>query len=472
MTQNYSDFLAEKSRAMDGSGFDPVDLASFLFPFQRDLVTWAVRRGRAALFADCGLGKTPMQLEWARQVANHTTSRVLVLAPHAVGPQTVGEGKKFDIQCDLSRDGRLGKHPITVTNYERLHYFNPSDFGGVVCDESSILKHFGGATQQAVTTFMHRIPYRLLCTATAAPNDYVELGTSSEALGELGQVDMLSRFFKQDPQIHKLNERKQRTEGKLDRRLVVAGTGSSWRLKGHAIEPFWRWVASWARACRSPQDVGYSDDRFTLPPLDVRHHSVEAATIEPGMLFALPATNFREERAERRRSITERCQQSADLVNVHKEPAVVWCHLNDEGDLLEKLIPDATQVKGAMTDEAKERAYAAFESGERRVLVVKPKIGAWGLNWQHCAHVVTFVSHSYEQYYQSVRRCWRFGQERPVVVDVVASKGEERVRDSIERKATAASEMFDNLVEYMNTAQDRAKATTPPRQTLEVPAWM
>jgi hypothetical protein len=458
----YEAFLAGKLQSASDGGFSPDWMPNFLFPFQGSLVEWSLRKGRAAVFADCGLGKTPMQLVWAENVVRQTNGRVLVLTPLAVGHQTVREGAKFGVECE--RGDRVGRARITVANYERLHHFDPADFAGVVCDESSILKSFDGKTRGAVTEFMRTVPYRLLCTATAAPNDYVELGTSSESLGELGHVDMLNRFFANDQNTSDLR-RKWRAHNGGD------GMRQVWRFKGHAEEPFWRWVCSWARACRKPSDLGFDDGGFELPPLTQRDHVVAARTLPPGMLFASPAVGLREEREERRRTLTERCEMVADLVADTGEPAVVWCHLNDEGNRLVDLIPGARQVKGGDSDEEKVETYRAFADGDLRVLVIKPKIGAWGLNWQHCAHVVTFATHSYEQHYQAVRRCWRFGQQRPVTVDVVATEGEAGVAANLRRKSEAADRMFASLVEHMNGAMrmDRWDAYV---KSLEVPSWL
>lgn len=463
---DYDAFLAAKQHEGALHGFAPTCLPPFLFDFQAALIDWSVRKGRAAIFADCGLGKTPMQLVWAQNIIEHTNKPVLVLTPLAVGGQTVAEAQKFGIPAVRSRDGAMPADArVVVANYERLHYFSPDDFAGVVCDESSILKHFRGATQSAVTDFMRKVPYRLLCTATAAPNDYTELGTSSEALGELGMMDMLGRFFRQDDTFHQLHQMKSSNA----RVAAVAGTGNAWRLKHHAVTPFWKWVASWARACRKPSDLGFDDSRFVLPDLIERDHEVITRSARAGLLFSLPAQNMQEEREERRRTLPERVELAARLV-AHDKPAVVWCHMNDEGDALERAIPDAVQVKGAHDDDEKEARYQAFADGSARVLVIKPKIGAWGLNWQHCAHVVTFASHSYEQYYQSVRRCWRFGQQSPVTVDIIFTEGETRVRENMLRKAKAADYMFAELVKHMNDAMrvERQRHST----RIEVPSWL
>jgi hypothetical protein len=339
---------------------------------------------------------------------------------------------------------------------------------GHLVHNSSILKHFKGATQQSVTHFLLKVPYRLLCTATAAPNDYVELGTSSEAIGELGMVDMLSRFFKQDPQVHQLNQL--RHGRPLAAGITVAGTSGGWRLKGHAVTPFWRWVASWARACRKPSDLGFDDAAMQLPPLIEQHHVVAPKTPQSGMLFVRPAVGLQEEHDERRRTLDERCALAASLVD-HDQPAVIWCHLNIEGDKLAALIPNSRQVKGADSDEKKEAAYRDFALGGVRVLIIKPKIGAYGLNWQFCAHVVTFATHSYEQHYQAIRRCWRFGQTRPVVVDIISTEGEVHVRDSMLRKAAAADVMFSELVTHMHAPERLARADRASA-LVRMPAWL
>jgi len=453
---DYSAFLHAKTQAGADSGFAPVWQPDFLFDFQQAIVDWAVRKGRAAIFADCGLGKTAMGLTWASNVARKTARPVLYLTPLAVASQTVREADKFGIDATHSRDGSAGGH-IVVANYERLHYFNAADFAGVVCDESSILKSFAGQRRGEITAFMRKVPYRLLQTATAAPNDYIELGTSSEALGYMGHMDMLNRFFKND-----LNNS---ATGRMRGEVI------KWRLKGHAEEPFWRWVCSWARAIRRPSDLGFDDTAFRLPPLNEVEHLVEAQQLPEGMLFALPAVGLKEQREERRRTVEERCEMVAELVNHTDQPALVWCHLNDEGDELERRIPDAVQVSGSDSDERKEERLEAFADGRARVLITKPKIGAWGLNFQHCNHVTFFPSHSFEQYYQAVRRCWRFGQRRAVRVDIVTTEGERGVMRNLQRKAEQADEMFSRLVLEMNHALAIERANKMTRQ-MEVPAWL
>jgi hypothetical protein len=456
---SYRKFIESKSQVDAGDGFSPVWDAPFLFDFQRALTTWALERGRAAIFADCGMGKTAMQLTWAENVARKTNRPVLILTPLAVSGQTVAEAAKFGIEARRSNgDVTRGIH---VANYERLHHFSPDDFAGVVCDESSILKNFDGVTKDAVTEFMRKLRYRLLCTATAAPNDFVELGTSSEALGYLGHMDMLNRFFKND----------QNTSDTARKFAAHGGGKPSWRFKGHAEIPFWRWVSSWARSLRRPSDLGFSDDGFALPELIEREHVVKSIRPREGYLFALPAHGLTEQREERRRTIKERCEKVAELLSDTGKPAVAWCHLNDEGDLIESLIPGAVQVSGTDSDDEKEAKFAAFASGEARVLVIKPVIGAWGLNWQHCAHMTVFAGYSFEQYYQGIRRCWRFGQRNPVTVEHVVSDGEEEVLAARKFKASQSDRMFAALVQHMRDGMHVDRAGYGSKKE-EVPSWL
>ncbi len=330
----FTNFIEKKTQLSDRHGFKPLWLPDFLFDFQGALDEWAIWKGCAAIFADCGLGKTPMQLVWAEYVVRYTNKPVLILTPLAVSAQTIEEAAKFGIEANRSSDGKHG-NGIIVTNYERLHYFNWQDFGGVVCDESSILKSFDGERRKEITEFMRKVPYRLLCTATAAPNDYIELGTSSEALGELGYTDMLTRFFKNDQNTIKPTVFRHRGQN-----FQALDEKAKWRLKGHAEIPFWRWVCSWARAIRKPSDLGFDDGRFILPPLIERAHDVEVKSLASGMLFHQPAVGLPAQREERRRTIKERCDKVADIVGTVKDQSLIWCHLNDEGDLLTKTIAD------------------------------------------------------------------------------------------------------------------------------------
>jgi hypothetical protein len=453
---SYAEFLARKAQLANQGGFEPDGLPAHLFDFQLATVQWAVRQGRGAIFADCGMGKTPMELAWADQVHRATGLPVLMLTPLAVGFQAVHESEKFGHDAALSRTGKPTA-PITITNYEQLSKFDPSDFGGVVCDESSILKSFDGVTKALVTEFMRRIQYRLLGTATAAPNDWIELGTSSEALGGLGHMDMLTRFF----------TNKQRSTSSRGRGMQ--GEAVAWRLKGHADEPFWQWVASWARAMRKPSDLGFDDARFHLPPLVTRQTLVDASRPAEGSLFDVPANGLREEREEARRTLVERCEAAAAALD-DADRGVAWCHLNDESALLAKIIPGAVEVSGSDSPDEKEEKLEAFTEGKIRVLVTKPKIGAWGLNWQHCHRMTYFPSHSYEQWYQAVRRSWRFGQTEAVTIDVITTEGGRNVLANLERKAEQADAMFTALVAHMNDALDVQRTTYD--NPLEVPAWL
>jgi len=455
--EEYQEFLARKAQLANRSGFEPLWMPDFLFDFQKHLVSWIVRQGRGAVFADCGLGKTPMQLVAAENVVRKTNGKVLLLTPLAVSAQAANEAAKFDIEASVSRNGNPGKN-ITITNYERLHHFNPDDFVGVVCDESSILKNFNGKTKAVVTEFMRRIQYRTLWTATAAPNDYTELGTSSEALGNLGYTDMLNRFFK--------NDQNNSGTGR------VYGQGRTWRFKGHSEEPFWRWMASWARAMRKPSDFGFDGTRFVLPELIERQHLVKATTLADGMLFELPAIGMNEEREEQRRTIKERCAKAAELAQTGN-PCVIYCNLNPESELLAKMLPDFVNVK-AKTSEAdmreREDVFAGFSSGQIRGLIIKPKVGALGLNWQHCAHAIGFPTYSFEQYYQYIRRFYRFGQTQNVVSDMVTTESSAHVIESRQRKAKAADRMFSSLVEHMNHALNIEGAKATQREVL--PQWL
>lgn len=455
----YTDFLERKTQLDGAHGFDPVDMPDFLFPFQQALTEWSTRKGRAAIFADCGLGKTPMQLVWADNIRRHTGKPVLIVTPLAVSYQTEAEAAKFGFDAAVSRDGSLPA-PTTITNYERLEKFDRDALGGMVCDESSAIKSFDGVRRALVTDFMRKMRYRLLCTATAAPNDYIELGTSSEALGYLGHMDMLGRFFTNKDKTSKA------------KRGVFAKNGAQaeWRFKGHAEHAFWKWVASWARAMRKPSDLGYDDNGFILPPLEIVQHVVTSRTHREDTLFDVPALGLREEREEARRTIQERCEEAASMISA-SESAVAWCQLNAEGDLLTKLIDGAVQISGSDSPDKKEEALIGFSRGDIRVLVTKPVIGAWGLNWQHCNHMTFFPSHSYEQYYQAVRRSWRFGQERPVRVDLITTEGGLNALKNLTRKSAQADRMFDSLVAHMSEAVaiDRSDHYTT---TVEVPSWL
>jgi superfamily II DNA or RNA helicase len=423
-----------------------------LFPFQRDIVKWALRRGRAALFADCGLGKTPMQLSWADQVPG----RVLILAPLAVAQQTVREGQKFGIDLTYARE-TCGSR-ITITNYEMLDHFDPSDYAGIVLDESSILKSYDGKFRNQIIDSFRDTPFKLACTATPAPNDHMELGNHAEFLGVLTRTEMLSTFFVHD-----------------------GGDTSKWRLKGHAERDFWQWVCSWAAMIRKPSDLGYDDGAFTLPPLVMHQHIVEAMGTPEGALFALEATTLQERQQARKQTTQERCQAVANIVATKpNEPWIVWCNLNDESQTASHLIQGSVEVTGSDPSETKESRMLGFSKGEFLDLVSKPSICGFGMNWQHCANVIFLgLSDSYEQFYQAVRRSFRFGQTRTVHCHIVTSDIEGAVVQNIQRKEADAARMAEEMVSHMRDMNEadirgtvRTADTYEPGVVMRLPSWL
>ena len=432
----YAEFLDRKTQIGAANGFEPIEIPEFLFSFQRDLTAWAIRKGQAAIFADCGLGKTPMQLVWADNVVRYTGENVLIITPLAVCHQTEREAKKFGIEAKVSRDGTI--YPgITITNYEQLHRFDQKNFKGACADESGAIKAFNGKRRKQVVRFFAKLPYRLLCTATPSPNDFIELGTQSECLGIMTQSDMLGYFFRETK----------------DMRHTIFKEGDFWNdtkytFKPHSEQPFWRWVTSWARSVRHPSDIGHSDEGFILPELRYHQHIVENTYIPPGELFPREAVTLKEQADERKATVRERSEKVRELVDSDKS-AIVWCHLNEEGIELAKIIPDAVEVAGRHSDEYKEATLNDFAMGNIRVLVSKPKIACWGMNYQHCGHMTFFPTYSFEQFYQGVRRCWRFGRIDPVDVDVISSPGEAHVIRGLDQKMKQAERMYESLITHM-----------------------
>jgi DNA modification methylase len=421
---SYEKFIEQKSIVCAPAGIEVDAPNPALFDFQRDIVRWALKRGRAAIFADCGMGKTPMQLEWAR----HIPGDVLILAPLAVAQQTVREGRKFGVEVNYCRDQSQVKAGITITNYEMLEHFDPALFTGIVLDESSILKSYDGATRTAIIEAFSMTPFRLACTATPAPNDYMELGNHAEFLGAMNRTEMLAMFFVHD-----------------------GGETQQWRLKGHAERDFWKWVCSWAVMIRKPSDLGYEDRDFILP--DLIHHEIRIEAQRPteGFLFPVEALTLQERIGARRETVQERVEECAALVNGSKEPWLIWCHLNSESQLLGKLIPDAVEVSGSDSMTVKESRLNGFTEGKHRVLITKPSIAGFGMNWQHCNHVAFVgLSDSWEQYYQAVRRCWRFGQKKAVQVYLISSELEGAVVANIKRKEADAAKMAEEMVNNMH----------------------
>ena len=420
---DYADFLRGKLAMVRREGLD-AELRDYgLFPHQQDLTKWALRRGCGAIFADTGLGKSRMQLAWADTVRRETGADVLILAPLAVAEQTVEEGQFIGVPVRHARESADVAPGITITNYDRLHKFDVARFGAVVLDESSIIKHHTAKTLQILLDAFRTTPYKLCATATPAPNDWTELGNHAEFLGVRSRTEMLAEFFVHD-----------------------GGDTQSWRLKGHARHLFWTWVASWGAMVRSPADLGHDASLYELPPLHVHQHTVEIEHNPEHGLFAMEAQSLMERRDARRQSLVERVRACAALANAKREPWVVWCDLNAEGDALTAAIDGAVQISGADETEVKERRLHDFANGKIRVLVSKPSICGFGLNWQHCRNMAFVgVTDSFEAYYQAVRRCWRFGQTRPVDVHIFASNQEGAVVANLKRKETEAKAMADAM---------------------------
>jgi superfamily II DNA or RNA helicase len=456
---DYDAFLGAKHlRAVPLGMADPPFLSHQLFPFQSDIVRWALQRGRAAIFADCGLGKGWMALEWARCVAWKTEQPVLVVAPLAVAQQFQREGHRLRLTVNLCRDGADIRPGLNVTNYDRLHRFDGVQLGGVVLDESSILKDHTSATRNMILERFATTPFRLACTATPAPNDHMELGNHAEFLGTLSRQEMLATFFCHD-----------------------GGETQAWRLKGHAERDFWRWVASWAVCVRKPSDLGYDDGDYALPPLRLHEHRVttdNALAQASGLLFAVEAQTLDAQRAARRASLDDRVAIAAELVNGSKQPWILWCDLNSESEALTKAIPGAVEVRGSDDAEEKERRLADFSEGRTRVLVTKPSIAGHGMNWQHCAHVAFVgLSHSFEAYYQALRRTYRFGQKRPVNVHLITSTGEGAVLANLKRKQGEAETLHAELVAHLDDftavkAAGRELTTYRPHRDILIPDWL
>lgn len=425
---DYDEFLARKRVSFVASGFEPTGINGRLFDFQRDTVRWACRKGRACIFDDCGLGKTAMQLEWARLVSEHTGGNVLILAPLAVSDQTRREGIKFGVPVTVCRSQQDVRPGVSITNYEMLEHFESESFAGVVLDESSILKSYSSKTRNLLIDSFAATPYKLACTATPSPNDYMELGNHAEFIGVMSRTEMLAMFFIHD-----------------------GGETSKWRLKGHGASVFWEWVASWAVLMRSPADLGYDAEGFDLPSLNIETHIIESGAEDPTgeRLFAVAADGLLDQQRARKSSLDARVSKIAEMVNASTEPWVVWCDLNDESSALMAAIPDAIEVKGSDSSEHKTDAMLGFADGRYRVIVSKASICGFGMNWQHCARVAFCgLSHSYEQFYQAVRRCWRFGQQRPVDVHIVVSDMEASVVDNVMRKEADAKQMAEGMIEH------------------------
>jgi hypothetical protein len=426
--QNYEDFVAGKRRAEVGTGHQPGELNPHLFDFQHAIVSWAVRRGRAAIFADTGLGKTLMQLSWADEVASHTNGAVLILAPLAVSEQTIEQGSTFGITVRRVPHGGSPDAPgVWITNYERMDAIDFGGLHGLVLDESSILKAHDGKTRTRIIESAQGVPYRLSCTATPSPNDFEELGNQCEFLGVMTRTEMLATYFVND-----------------------TGDTGTWRLKGWGASKFWEWMGTWAVVLRNPSDLGFDGSRYVLPAPQYLEHVVETDPLGND-LFSRPAQTLTERRQAQRGSIEQRCRALADVVNSESsEPWLIWCHLNDEAELLQSLIPGSINVQGSDSAEYKAEQMMAFSRGALRVLISKPKICGFGMNWQHCARMAFVgLDDSFEKFYQAVRRCHRFGQKRSVQVHLFTAENEGQILLNLKRKEEQHHEMSANMIEHM-----------------------
>jgi hypothetical protein len=440
----YRDFIAKKTHSIGDAGIKTSWIPESSFDFQKTIIERATKKGRIGLFMDTGLGKTMIQLSIAENIIRQTNGRVLILTPLAVAFQFLIEAERIGVSdIEHTKDGRFSKK-IVLCNYERLHLLSADDFVCVMLDESSILKNFNGATRDAIVAFMKKTRYRFLATATPSPNDFIELGNSSEALGYMGYMDMLTKFFKNNQGSADSNDR---------------NIGEKFYLKPHAEKDFFAWVNQWSIMVKRPSDLGYSDERYVLPALNTQKHIVKNDNqwnIEgQGQLFAVPAKRLTEVREEQKLTVKNRCEIAAELA--HKKTSVYWCNLNDESDLLSELDPDAVEIHGGMSLEAKEEALVSFARGEIPRLITKAKMTSMGLNWQHCNHTVFFPTYSYEQYYQAIRRFWRFGQKNAVTCEMVISEGQERVMEALEQKTAKAIELYTNLVSSVNNFREIKK---------------
>ena len=458
---NYHEFIKNKAIVYQPSGFDCTERNENLFGWQNDIVRWALRKGKCAIFSDCGTGKTRMLLQWANMVHKHENRAVLILAPLAVAQQAKAEGVLCGIDVKVVRDQSECENGLNITNYEMLQHFDASFFCGVVLDESSIIKHKDGKTRQMIQDMFEKTAYKLCCTATPAPNDFMELGTHAQFLGVMKQTEMLATFFVHD-----------------------GGETQNWRLKGHAEKKFFEWVAGWAACFKRPQDLGYEEEGYELPDLRIHEETVESTSTElidgQMMMFAPVGKTLLERRSARRNSLQDRVNRAAEIANATGEQVLVWCDLNSESKALTEAINGAVEVEGSMSLEEKEKGITGFLKGENRVLVSKPSIAGFGINAQN-AHIEIFVglSDSFEAYYQAVRRCWRFGQDKPVDVYIIISDAEGAVKENIQRKQRDAERMTDELIgftrEFLQSDLKQTKRDVDEYyafEQMEVPEWM
>lgn len=452
----YTEFLERKRHTTGEYGFNAIYMPDIAFDFQQFIIEKAIRKGRIGVFADTGLGKTLIQLSIANNVVLHTNKRVLILTPLAVAFQFMLEAEKLGIDdIEYSKDGKFTKK-IVICNYERLHYFNSDDFTGVILDESSILKNYDGKIKSQVTAFVKKIPYRFLSTATPSPNDYIELGTSSEALGYMGYMDMLGKFFKTNQNSVDSNNR---------------NIGEKFYLKPHAENDFFAWVNQWSIMCKMPSDLGFSNDRYILPELINNKHVVHNDSLVniDGQLqmFNVVAKSFHEVRHEQKQTEEKRCEKAIELAS--GKTSVYWCNTNNESAILKTSDSEAVEIIGSQSIDKKEEILLAFANGEIKRLITKAKITSMGLNWQHCNHTVFFPTWSYEQYYQAIRRFWRFGQTKDVVCDMVISDGQTRVLEALQQKTEKAIQLHKKLTENVN--RSFTHNTKEFNKQITLPSW-
>jgi superfamily II DNA or RNA helicase len=437
MQKDYLSFLENKKHSIGNFGFDANYFPDIAFDFQKHIIEKSIKKGRIAIFADTGLGKTLIQISIAKNIINHTNKKVLILTPLAVAFQFILEAEKLGIDdIEYSKDGNHTKK-IVICNYERLHYFDSNDFIGVILDESSILKNFDGKIKNQITSFIKKIPYRFLSTATPSPNDFIELGTSSEALGYMGYMDMLTKFFKNNQNSVDSNNR---------------NIGEKYYLKPHAEKDFFAWVNQWSIMVKMPSDLGYSNERYKLPELIVNKHIVENQSLidinGQVQLFTPIAKSMIEVRFEQKETEEKRCEKAIELAK--DKTSVYWCNTNNESSILKSLDKEAVEIIGSQSIDKKEEILLSFANGEIKRLITKAKMTSMGLNWQHCNHSVFFPTWSYEQYYQAIRRFWRFGQKNDVTIDMVISDGQTRVIEALQQKTQKAIELYENLTKNVN----------------------
>lgn len=441
---DYQEFLESKKHSIGNFGFDANYIPNIAFDFQRAIIEKAVKKGRMAIFADTGLGKTLIQVSIAKNIVNHTNKKVLILTPLAVAFQFILEAEKLGIDdIEYSKDGKHSKK-IVICNYERLHYFDKNEFVGVILDESSILKNFDGKIKNQVTSFVKKIPYRFLSTATPSPNDFIELGTSSEALGYMGYMDMLTKFFKNNQNSVDSNNR---------------NIGEKFYLKPHAERDFFAWVNQWSIMVKMPSDLGFDNTRYILPKLITNKHIVENQSLidvnNQVQMFTPIAKTMTEVRHEQKMTESQRCEKAIELAK--DKTSVYWCNTNNESSILKSLDSEAVEIIGSQSIDKKEEILLAFANGEIKRLITKAKITGMGLNWQHCNHSVFFPTWSYEQYYQAIRRFWRFGQKKDVTIDMVISDGQTRVLEALQQKTKKAIDLYENLVKNVNKSYEEQK---------------